>query len=211
MRGSSARTPTKDCSRRTSGLDGKIESGYGWYGGVYGWDSRVVQIPSRARWPTARRSSGLHYGFANALLLTGERRYVDLWRRMLDLVNAKARMRTAGRCTRTCTGGSTGWIDCSRAARSTTCHARAPRAGTSSGPSKFSPGAVELYYWTLDRTALDLLPAPPPWVRYLDGEDPAYPDEALQADLEQLRSKVERMRADVRDAGQDDVGRPQPG
>ena len=31
------------------------------------------------------------YGFGSALLLTGERRYVDLWRRMLDLVNANSK------------------------------------------------------------------------------------------------------------------------
>ena len=65
-------------------------------------------------------------------------------------------------------------------------------------PEQVPPGAAELYYWTLDRTALDLLPETPPWVRYLDGEDGAYPEEALRADLEDLQSKVERMRADVR-------------
>jgi hypothetical protein len=63
---------------------------------------------------------------------------------------------------------------------------------------KFAPGALELYYWTLDRTALDLLPDTPRWVRYLDGGDESYPEDVLRTDLEDLRTKVERMRADVR-------------
>ena len=64
--------------------------------------------------------------------------------------------------------------------------------------NKFSTGAAELYYWTLDRTALDLLPETPSWVRYLNGDDNSYPERALPADLEALRSKVGQMRADVR-------------
>ena len=74
------------------GLDGKIDSGYGWYGGVYGWGFSVLEIPFRGE--VAHRNSTFEravYGFGNALLLTGERRYVDLWRRMLDLVNANSK------------------------------------------------------------------------------------------------------------------------
>ena len=74
------------------GLDGKIDSGYGWYGGVYGWGFSVLQIPWRGE--VAHRNATFAravYGFGSALLLTGERRYVDLWRRMLDLVNANSK------------------------------------------------------------------------------------------------------------------------
>ena len=74
------------------GLDGKIESGYGWYGGVYGWNHTVMQIPWKGQ--IAHRNSWVnraHYGFANALLLTGDDRYVRPWRRMLDLVNENAK------------------------------------------------------------------------------------------------------------------------
>src|SRR5687767_1697228 len=74
------------------GLDGKIESGYGWYGGVYGWNHTVMQIPWKGQ--LGHRNSCVnraHYGFASALLLTGDDRYVRPWRRMLDLVNANAK------------------------------------------------------------------------------------------------------------------------
>src|SRR5207302_7287081 len=46
--------------------------------------------------------------------------------------------------------------------------------------------------------ALELAGETPRWVRYLDGEDPGYPEAALRAELESLRSKVEGMRADHR-------------
>ena len=58
-------------------------------------------------------------------------------------------------------------------------------------PEPFAPGALELYYWTLDRSLLDLLPAPPRWVAYLEGEGRrATRSEALQADLERVRQRV---------------------
>jgi hypothetical protein len=40
----------------------------------------------------------------------------------------------------------------------------------------------------------------PRWVRYLDGEDSSYPEAALRAELETVRSKVAGMRADHRAA-----------
>src|SRR6266508_6538542 len=74
------------------GQDGKLESGYGWYGGVYGWGFSVRQIPWNGQ--VLHRNAVFAravYGFGNALLLTGDRRYVAPWRRMLDLVNANSK------------------------------------------------------------------------------------------------------------------------
>src|SRR5207253_2724703 len=65
-------------------------------------------------------------------------------------------------------------------------------------PQKFAPSASAVWYWTLDRSALELAGEMPRWVRYLDGEEPGYPEAALRAELESLRSKVEGMRADHR-------------
>ena len=151
------------------------------------------------RWRTAiRRSSGPCTDSASALLLTGERRYVDLWRRMLDLVNANSKEEDGevvyphmyGRLDRLDRLQQGGTID--------DLPPEGPEGWYEFRPRKFAPGADELYYWTLDRTALDLLPETPRWVRYLDGEDESYPEDVLRADLEHLRRKVERMRADVR-------------
>ncbi|MGN6811950.1 MAG: hypothetical protein ACTHMP_13855, partial [Thermomicrobiales bacterium] len=55
----------------------------------------------------------------------------------------------------------------------------------------------ELYYWTHDRSALDLLPNKPRWVTFLDGDDPDYPVAALQADLAAVRERVTAQRQDT--------------
>jgi hypothetical protein len=181
------------------GRDGTIAGGYGWYGGVYGWNHSVMQIPWRGQ--VAHRNSVFnraHYGFANALLLTGERRYVDLWRRMLDLVNANAREESGGtryphmfgrldKIERLQQGGA---ID--------DLPAQGPEGWYDFHPERFAPGALELFYWTLDRSALDLLPEWPRWARYVTGGDDAYPEQALQADLETLRRKGAALAADPR-------------
>ncbi len=181
------------------GLDGRIESGYGWYGGVYGWGFTVMQIPWRGQ--VAHRNSVFQravYGFGNALLLTGQRRYVDLWRRMLDLVNANAR-EEGGRMLYPHLYGRLDRLErLQQGGRIDDLPKQGPEGWYEYRPYKFAPGAQELYYWTLDRSALELLPDAPRWVRYLDGADPAYPVDALQGDLERLRRKVELMRADTR-------------
>jgi hypothetical protein len=70
-----------------------------------------------------------------------------------------------------------------------------------------------LWYWTLDRSVLELNGPPPRWVRFLDGEDAGYPEAALSAELEVLRRKVEGMDADGRSADttmSDDMNRFNP-
>ncbi len=180
------------------GLDGRIESGYGWYGGVYGWGFSVMQIPWHGQ--VAHRAVHLRtpFAFANGLLLTGQREYVELWRRLIDQVNANARAEAGqtlyphmyGRLDRLDrlqrgvslddlpTDGPTGWYEF-----------RAER---------FAPGAEALWYWTGDRSALELVGSTPDWVRYLDGDNPEFPEAALRAELEAVRSGVADIRADPR-------------
>ena len=67
------------------GLDGTIGGGYGgrWWAGTYGWGFTVAVVPYTGE--MAHRSAfrdRAPYGFANALLLTGDRRYVEVWRHM---------------------------------------------------------------------------------------------------------------------------------
>jgi hypothetical protein len=160
------------------GLDGTIGGEYGWWGGCYGWGFTVDQVPlngQKAHRPAFQNRS--YYGFANALLLTGERRYVDLWRRMFDRVNAHKKEE----------GGQTLYP-----------HMYGPDGWYEFTPRPFAPGAHELYYWTLDRSLLDLTAAPSRWYAYLEGKDPTYPVDALQADLERVRQRIALMRADDR-------------
>jgi hypothetical protein len=180
------------------GLDGRIESGYGWYGGVYGWGFSVLQVPRNGRLAHRAYHTRTPYALANGLLLTGERRYVDLWRRMLDLVNANARDEDG----RTLYPHMYGRLDRLERLRRGEALDDLPETGPEGWyeyrPQRFAPSAAALYYWTLDRSALELLEETPRWVRYLDGQDAAYPEAALEADLEALRRKVERMREDTR-------------
>ena len=74
------------------GLDGKIGSAAGgkWYGGVYGWGF-TVEVPQTGQ--LAHRNT--HYlglaGFGNAYLLTGDDRWLDPWRKMIDKINAQGK------------------------------------------------------------------------------------------------------------------------
>ena len=162
------------------GLDGTIGGAADgkWWGGVYGWGFTVFVVPYTGE--VAHRGAQFQtrcpYGFGNALLLTGDQRYVRLWRELLDRVNANSKVE-GGQTLYPRMHGAEGWYHYT--------------------PQPFAPCGLELYYWTLDRSVLELLPSKPRWVAYLDGEDPDYPVAALQADLDTVRRRVEQQRRDT--------------
>ena len=163
------------------GLDGRPGGAYNgrWWGGVYGWGFSVPVVPRNGQ--LAHRAAGVQertaYGFANALLLTGDTRYVAVWRKLLDQVNANRTKDDDGRTVYPHMYGDRGWYEFTR--------------------EPFAYGAEELYYWTYDRSVLDLLPNKPRWVAFLDGDDPDYPVAALQADLAAVRERVTAQRQDT--------------
>jgi hypothetical protein len=180
------------------GADGTVESGYGWYGGVYGWGFTVMQIPWKGQLAHRAYHTRTPFSFANALLLTGDREYVDLWRRMIDTVNANAKQEN-GQTLYPHMFGRLDRLERLRAGQAIDdLPAEGPTGWYEFRPQRFAPSAQALWYWTLDRSALELAGETPRWVRYLDGQDPGYPEAALRAELESLRAKVEGMRADHR-------------
>lgn len=163
------------------GLDGSIggECEGKWYGGVYGWGFSVI-VPQTGE--LAHRGSfrnRAHYGFANALLLTGDQRYVDVWRRMYDIVNGNAKTEDGQTLYPHMYGdtyGDEGWYHFL--------------------PEPFAPGAEEVYYWSMDEADRERV-SENDWVRYISGENTSYPEEALQGDLAEVRRRMARMAADT--------------
>ena len=159
------------------GLDGTIGGACDgkWYGGVYGWGFSVVHTRTGelAHRPAFQLRS--HYGFSNAFLMTGDQRYVDVWRGVIDKVNENTKV-IDGQTMYPHMYGDDGWYDYT--------------------PEPFSVGALEVYYWSMDRKDLKRLSGER-WIRFLEGEDPDYPVEVLQEGLDRVRQRVAGMREDV--------------
>ncbi len=158
------------------GLDGTIGGACGgrWYGGCYGWGFTVV-VPQTGELSDRTTIQRGIAGFGNALLLTGDRRYVDVWRTMLDAVNANKKT-INGREMYPHMHGDEGWY--------------------SYTPQPYSQGALDVYYWSMDRADLKYLPQTG-WLGYLEGSNPDYPVEALRQEFETVRQKVEGIRRDA--------------
>jgi len=159
------------------GLDGTIggETGGKWYGGCYGWNFTVTVPQTGARANRPACYSRPHYGFANGLLMTGKLSYIDTWRGVIEAVNANAK-EIDGRMHYPYMHGDEGWFDYR--------------------PRPFSSGALEVWYWSQDRQDLERVRGDG-WVSFLEGDNPSYPERAIEQDLERLRQKLERMRADT--------------
>ena len=108
-------------------------------------------------------------GFNNALWVTGDQKYVDAWRSMIDAVNAHAHDRRRPHAYPTMYGrdGWYGWQ-----------------------PQPWSVGALEVWYWSMKpadldagrQGSLDRLPR---------GRNPAYPETALQNDLKAMQTRLD--------------------
>ena len=157
------------------GLDGKIGSAAGgkWYGGVYGWGFSVI-VPQTGK--RAHRNShhlGLH-GFMNAYLLTGDDRYLDPWRRQIDLVNSHYKT-IKGRLVYPHMFGDKGWYHFT--------------------PEKYKHGAMEIYFLGTKQADKERV-KDHPWIAYLDGKNPDYAEQSLRQDLERIRQRIQGMRQD---------------
>ncbi len=158
------------------GLDGTIggDAGGKWYGGVYGWGFSVIQ-PQTGR--LVHRNIHHHglIGFGNAYLLTGDDRFLNPWRRMIERINREGK-HVDGRMHYPHMHGDKGWYQFT--------------------PEKYSRGALELWYWSMRPDDLTRL-SPTGWIGYLQGKDPGYPEAALRQDFASIRQRVAGMRADT--------------
>jgi hypothetical protein len=157
------------------GLDGAIGSGAGgkWYGGVYGWGF-TVRNPATGQMSNRNQTGLAVTGFGNALLLTGNPKYVDVWRKLIDAVNANGR-KIDGQMMYPTMYGNDGW------------YAFTPR--------KYSQGALNVWYWSMDPRDRDRL-GENGWLNFLDGKDPDYAERTFAQEFLTIRGHIVGLRAD---------------
>ena len=165
-------------------LDGKIGGAGGkWWGNAYGWGFSPINPVTNKRENRNRIERSI-IGFNNALLLTGDQKYIDAWRDMTNAVNANVRT-IDGRTQYPSMYG----LDLAANPRAT----KADWYGWRDRP--WNVGALEVWYFSqkpddLTRVNKD------PWIEYLQGRNPAYPETAMADDLATIRRRVEGIRKD---------------
>src|SRR5262245_46219263 len=131
-----------DLDGRIGGPDGK------WWGNAYGWGFSPVN-PVTGRRENRNRIPRALVGFNNALWVTGDQKYVDAWRNMMDAVNANA-MTTDARKQYPTMYGSDGWY------------------GWQAQP--WNVGALEIWYWSMKPADLERV-GKDSWVSFLQGQN----------------------------------------
>jgi hypothetical protein len=155
-------------------LDGRIGGPEGaWWKNAYGWGFSPVN-PVTGKREDRNRIPRATIGFSNALLMSGDQKYVDAWRTMMDAVNSHARLVERGRRQYPTMFGAGGWY------------------GWRDAP--WNVGGLEVWYWSqkpadLERVGRNV------WVDFVNGRNPSYPEEALQRDLGLLQKRLAAMRA----------------
>jgi hypothetical protein len=165
-------------------LDGKIGGPTGkWWGSAYGWGFSPVN-PVTNRRENRNRIERPIIGFNNALLLTGDQKYVDAWRDMTNAVNANART----------VDGKT--IYPSMYGIDLQTNPKATQAGWYGWRDRpWNVGALEVWYFSQKPEDLARV-TPHPWLEYLQGRNAGYPETAMAADLARIRTRVEGIRKD---------------
>ncbi len=155
-------------------VDGTIGgSGHRWWGNAYGWGFSPIN-PVTGRRENRNRIPRALVGFSNALLVTGDQKYVDAWRTMIAAVNSHSRV-VDGRTEFPTMHGAEGWYGWQR--------------------EPWSVGALEVWYWSM-RAADRARAGANPWLDFLEGRNAGYPEAALQRELASIPTKLATIRAD---------------
>jgi hypothetical protein len=182
------KTRTEQCGGNIPtnvGLDGKPGGEYGgqWWKGTYGWnftifDGEIEQIAHRntvtaGSWP----------GFANALMLTGDQSFVGVLRRQMDNIYAQKKVENGRTLLPQMYGDPKGY------------KSNGPPSWYQFTPNLFTDRLIEIYMWSMDRKDLERIPMRG-FIGFLEGKNPEYPVQALQADLEFVRQNVREFEND---------------
>ncbi|MBT4136419.1 MAG: hypothetical protein HOE48_00825, partial [Candidatus Latescibacteria bacterium] len=139
----------------------------------YGWGFTVV-VPQNG---TLSDRNALYRGvagFGNALLLTGDQKYPNVWGTMLNNVNSNSKTED-GQTLYPHMYGDDGWYGFK--------------------PQPYNQGALDVYYWTMNEADLQYIPQNP-WLDFLQGKNQSYPTDTLRNALSSIRTKMETVRND---------------
>lgn len=145
-----------------------------WWGGVYGWGFSPV-VPQTGKRENRNRVPRSITAFMGALLLTGDREYIRLWRRQNARINAAAKS-VGGVLSAPTMYGADGWY------------------GFKPGP--YRTNGFEIWYATQDPQDRALA-GDHPWIAFLEGRNPGYPETALAADLARVSQRVAARERDT--------------
>jgi hypothetical protein len=155
-------------------VDGTIGgSGRRWWGNAYGWGFSPIN-PVTGRRENRNRIPRALVGFSNALLVTGDEKYVDAWRAMIAAVNSNARV-VDGRKEYPTMFAADGWY------------------GWQGEP--WSVGALEVWYWSMRPADRGRVGANP-WLDFLEGRNAGYPEAVLEREIDSIPVKLATIRAD---------------
>jgi hypothetical protein len=155
------------------GLDGRIGAQGKWYEGVYGWGFSPL-VPQTGKREDRNRVPRSIVAFMNAALLTGDGKYMAVWRRQNAAINRQAKeidgkLQTPRMC------GPKGWY--------------------SYAPGPYQLNGFEIWYVSMD-PADRALAGQHPWIDFLEGRNPDYPADAIRASLERIKSRLELINND---------------
>ena len=158
------------------GLDGTAggETDGKWYGGCYGWGFTVV-VPQTGELSDRNALYRGIAGFGNALLITGDRSYIDVWRTMLNAVNGNSKV-VDGETQYPHMYGDDGWYGFD--------------------PEPYNQGAIDTYYWSMDEADRKFVPETD-WLNYLDGNNPEFPVSTMLEEFDTIRQKMKGVDEDT--------------
>lgn len=159
------------------GLDGEFGSAYGgkWYAGVYGWGFSPFD-PVEKRLANRNRVPRTIVGFFNAFMLTGDDRYLDVWRKQVDAINAQQRVGETGEVETPTMFGDDGWY------------------GWRKGLNR--DNGLDIWWFSMKPEDRVRAQQDHPWVNWLEGDSSDWPTAALQADMDEVEARVALIEAD---------------